>query len=185
MRAHRQRAGRRIDGRRGVVERAAMRIAGLGLQADLDRNLLRSSRVNAALRHVGAHAQHVLLADVEVHVDRIELHDGGEHGRRRRAADILADRDLARRDDAVERRRDLGVVEVELGQLRVDLRLVRVACGVARGQRLVVVGLGRGLPRHQLGLPLEVACVCFRSPPRRLRRPSPVRASPGRARARW
>ena len=52
---------------------------------------------------------HVLFADIEIHPDRIELDDGGEHGRRVVAADIFADRDLARGHDAVERRRHLGI----------------------------------------------------------------------------
>ncbi len=38
--AHQQRAGRRGDARRGVVERSLVRIARLALQADLDRDFL-------------------------------------------------------------------------------------------------------------------------------------------------
>ena len=102
--------------------------------------------------------KHVLLADVEVHVDRIELHDGREHGRRRAAADILADRNLPRRHDTVERRRDMGVVVVELGELGVGVGLVVGGLrGIAVGQRLIVRRPGvRGLCATQLGLPLEL-----------------------------
>ena len=83
---------------------ADVRIALFGLQPDLDRDFLEVLGRQPALADLGADAQHVLLADVEIHVDRIDLHDGGQHGRRGAAADIGADRDLARGDDAVEGR---------------------------------------------------------------------------------
>ena len=100
-----------------------MRIAFVGLQPDLDRHLLELRLGDAAPPHLGADVQHVLLADVEVHVDRIELDDGGELGRAA-GADQLADRHQARGDDAVERRLHLGVAEIDGGLLGVGLRLL-------------------------------------------------------------
>ena len=70
-------------------------------------------------------------------------------------ADQLADRDLARGDDAVERRGHVGIAEIDLGLLLVGLRRLQVGLRrVARRQRLVVIGLGRDLPVHEIGLAL-------------------------------
>ena len=46
--------------------------------------------------------------------------------RRRAGADQLADRDLPRGHDAVERRGDVGVAEIDLGLLLVGLRRLQV-----------------------------------------------------------
>ena len=72
-----------------------MRIAGLALEADLDRNLLEIFEGDAAGFDAGADALHIALADGEVHVDRLEL-DYGRKRRRTAGADELAQRDLAR-----------------------------------------------------------------------------------------
>ena len=93
---------------------------------------------------------------IEIHVDRIELHDGGEH-LRAAGADQLADRDLARRDDAVERRHHLGVVEIDLRLLGVGLRLEQFRLGgIAVGGGIVERRLRCGLAAHQLLLTFEV-----------------------------
>ena len=98
--------------------------------------------------------QHVVLADVEIHIDRVELHDRGEHGRRV-AADELADRHLPRGDDAVERRRDLGVAEIDLCLLVVDLRLIEGRPARRRVcQRLIVLAWVETLLLEQLCLSL-------------------------------
>ena len=82
--AHHQRPGRLVDGRRGVIEIALVRIAVLGLQADLDRQPRQLVRRDAAATRFGADPDDVLLVDIEVHIDRIERDDGGELGRRSR-----------------------------------------------------------------------------------------------------
>ena len=108
----------------------------------------------AAAGEIGAHLQHVALAGGEIHPDRIELHDGGEHGRRV-GADQLADRDLPRGHHAVERRGHVGIAEIDLGLPFIGLRGLQVGLrGVALRQRLVVIGLGRHLLGHQSGLPV-------------------------------
>jgi hypothetical protein len=67
-----------------------VRKAGLGLQADLDRQLPEIVRRHARAAGFLPDPQHVLFVDVEIHLDRIERHDGGEL-RRRRRADQFAD----------------------------------------------------------------------------------------------
>jgi len=80
-----------------------MRKAAFGLQSNLDRDFHQILACQSALSGVGADTQHILLADVEVHVDRLLLNDGGENGRRAGTANKFADRDLPRRHDTVER----------------------------------------------------------------------------------
>jgi hypothetical protein len=56
------------------------------------------------------------------------------------ATDKLADGDLPRRHDAVERRLHMGVVIVEAGKLGIGLRLLEIGSrGVAGGESLVVL----------------------------------------------
>ena len=70
-------------------------------------------------------------------------------------ADKLTDRNLPRGHDAVERRDHVGVAEIDLGLFLVGLRRLQIGLRrVALRQRLVVVGLGRDLPRDQIGLAL-------------------------------
>ena len=151
-----ERAGRRSDGRRRIVERPLVRIAGLVLQADFDGDLLQILRGDPAFGHVGADAQHVLLADVEIDVDRIELDDR----RKRRGAGAPTsspDRHLPRGDDAVERRLDLRIAEIELGLLDIGRRLLLLGrVGIALGRRLVEILLrGDDLLGDQLLLALD------------------------------
>jgi hypothetical protein len=68
--AHGKRPGRPIDGGRNVIQRAPIRISLVGLQSDFDRILLEVFRGHAEAPHVGANVQHLLLVDVEVHVNR-------------------------------------------------------------------------------------------------------------------
>ena len=104
--AHGERTGRLVDGGRGVVEIALVRIAVLGLQADLHRKPRQIGRAHAAAAGFGAHLQHVLFVDVEVYIDRIERDDGRQL-RRRGRADEFADRHQMRGGDAVEGRATL------------------------------------------------------------------------------
>ena len=130
--------------------------------------------------------QHVLLADVEVHVDRVDLDDGGELGRAI-GADQLADRHLSRRHDAVERRLHLGVAELIAACL-----VSTCACFSLAARRIPV---GRGIVERDLGGDLAARRgrsgarsrppSASPSPARRPRRPAPARASACRARARW
>ena len=102
-----------------------MRIIGLVLQRDFDLIADQIGGGAALTREIGAHLQRVALARSEIHPDRIELHDGGEHGRRVRS-DQLPDRHLTRGDDTVERRGDVGIAEIDLGLLLVGLRRLQV-----------------------------------------------------------
>src|SRR5207237_4784099 len=99
--AHLQRPGRLVDIWRCVVEQAFVRIAGLGLQAHLDRYLVDElGGAHTSLGHGSAHALHIAFAQVEPDPDRVELHDAGKLTRLL-AADQLAYRNLARGDHAV------------------------------------------------------------------------------------
>ena len=96
-----------------------MRVVAFGLQPDFNgKHFTRLAlAVSTAAREVGANSQHVALADVENHVHRVELHDGGQH---RRTVGIGTEYELAQRDfpldyDAVERRGHLSVAEIDLG----------------------------------------------------------------------
>ena len=100
--------------------------------------------------------QHVLFVDVEIHIDRVERHDVGKL-RRRRDADQFADRDQMRADDAVERRRDIGIAVIDRRDLGVDLGLLQVGLGVlARRRRSIERCLRDRLSLHQIRLPLEI-----------------------------
>ena len=136
-------------------------IAGFALQPDLDRKLLEIASGQPLARRLGSYPQDVLLIDIEGHVDRIELHDGGKLGRRS-GADQFADRDEMGADDAVERRGDIGIAEIDGGDLGVDLGLLQVGLGiVARRGGLIEGGLRDRLPRNQVRLALVVGLGLF------------------------
>jgi len=71
--AHGKRPGRPVEGGRNVIQRAPIRISFVGLQPDFDRVLLELLRAHAEPPHVRANVQHLLLVDVEVHVNRSGL----------------------------------------------------------------------------------------------------------------
>ncbi len=58
-----------------------MRTAVFGLQSDLYRHHLDVIGREPASRDIFADTQDILLADVEVHMDRVMLNDRGEHRR--------------------------------------------------------------------------------------------------------
>ena len=80
-RAHGKRPGRPLDGGRHVIERAPIRISLIGLQADFDRILLQLFLADAEAPHVRTNIQHLLLIDIEIHVNWSGLHDSCELGR--------------------------------------------------------------------------------------------------------
>jgi hypothetical protein len=123
---------------------------------DLDRQLPEFAHGNAATARLFPDTQHILFVDVEIHIDRIELHDGREL-RRRRRADQLANRDQMGADDAVERRNDFGVTVIDRGDPGIDLGLLQIGLRIVAGGRGAVERrLRDGLPLHQIRLPSEV-----------------------------
>ena len=84
-RARAQGAGGGIDLGGDIVQRAAMRETLLRHQSDIDRNLAELGEGHAMLLHDLADAQHILLAEIEAYVNRLDLNDGGEIGRPRHA----------------------------------------------------------------------------------------------------
>ena len=109
-----------------------------------------------ALRHRCLDPQHLLLADREGGVDRIELHDGGELGRPG-DADQTAHRYEMRGDHAVERRGDLRVAEVDRGDRHPGLIVLYLGLvGIALGAGLVDLRLRGEVALAQRGLPGEL-----------------------------
>ena len=118
-------------------------------------------------RHAGVAARHLAvgrgqalvtqigrLVEGELEADRIDRHDGREHGRvaAKAAVHQIADGDAAVADASVDRRAQLGIfVEVELG--RMHHRLLRGDGGFRHPlglYALVVALLGDGLVVHEL-----------------------------------
>ena len=124
--AHHYGAGGRVEFGRDVLEHAFMRVAVFVHQADLDRDFCEIRLVQPALTHCRADAQHVLLADAEGRVDRVDLDQAGELGVRR-PADQRADRDEMLGHHTVERGYDLGVAEIDPGDGHAGLRVGDVA----------------------------------------------------------
>ena len=138
-----------------------MRISLVALQPDLDRHFLELLVADAEPSDLLAHAQDVPLADVEIHVDRIELNDGGELGRAV-GSDQLAFRNQPRRDVAVERRLDLGVTEIEFGLGGVGPCLLQPGLrGIAVGGGVVERRLRCDLANRKLGWRSYSASACF------------------------
>lgn len=140
-------------GGRGVVQCAFVRKAFLVLQTDLDWYLLEVLRGEAKPPHACLYTQHVLLADIEVHVDRI-----GRHNSRELCWAVDADQfshgDLPRGHDAVEWSFDLRITEIDAGLCRIHLRLLELgARGVAVSERIVEGGFRSHLPARQFDLP--------------------------------
>ena len=72
-----QSSGRRVDLRRGIVHVALVRIAFLALQPDFDRHIRQARRAqrDAVLGEVSLERQDLRLAQREIDVERIGLHD--------------------------------------------------------------------------------------------------------------
>ena len=153
-----------------------MRKAGLGLQSDFDRQVREIARLQSPPPGLRPDPQHVLFVDIEIDPDRVELHDGGEL-RRRRRADKFADRDEMRADDAVEWRGDMGIAVIDRRDLGVDLGLQQVRLRVvARRGGSIQRGLGKTACRWTILLlgacspprpacsvacaPVSAACAC-------------------------
>ncbi len=155
--AHIQRAGRWIDIRCDIVDHAFVRKVAICLQRDLDGHLANDVRGgDAVLRHRGADCLHVMLADGEIHPDRVELVDRCELGRRI-GADEFADRDETLRHSAIERRRNLRITGIDLRLLKIGLVLLdRSLIDVTVCARLVEICLRRDLPRDERLLAAEL-----------------------------
>ncbi len=159
--ANKQGAGRLVDLRRRVVHVTLVRIAVLPLQPDLDRD---AGKVCGPERKAGLGVapldrKDLRLAQVEIHVHRIGLHDGRQFGRPGRA-DKGADVDEVMRHGPVEGRNHTGIAEVGLRKLDRRLR-VEDAGGslVAVGLRLLEHGLAGKIVLGQGRLPLVLGVV--------------------------
>ena len=123
QRSDRKRAGALVEIGRDVVDDALVRKSRLRLRSDLDRDRAQVLQRQPLFAQLLADLEYLLLVDVEVHVDRIDLDDGGEL-RWRAGADESTRVDQSRRDDAREWRLDVGVGEIDLGLLHLALGLV-------------------------------------------------------------
>ena len=95
----------------------------VGLQSDFDRILFELLRGDAEAPHVRANVQRLLLVDVEVHVNRSGLDDGGELGGAI-GPHQLSQRHEARRDNPVKGSLHLRITKVERGLRDIDLCLL-------------------------------------------------------------
>ena len=95
--------------------------------------------------------QYLLFAQIGNHVDRIELGNLGQCGLLSSATDEIAGIDQMLAGDAVERRSDLGIGEIQLGQRHLRLRTEQLGLG---GRPLigpcVDIDLGRGILFEEL-----------------------------------
>ena len=137
--------------------------------------LCSSAKRQPALVQIGADLQRLLRADIGDHVDRVELGDFGERGLLAVAADDIARIDQVLAHLAVERRPDLGIAEVQLGQRDLRLRRQHVRLGarslvvpvidldlggrVLLHQRRVSADLGLGVEQRRLRS-CTCACAC-------------------------
>ena len=136
-------------------------VAGVVLQPDLDRNRRHFLLADAEPAHLRPDLENFLLADGEVHIDRVGLHDGGELGRAI-GSHQLAQRHLARRHDPVEGGLHLRIAEVERGLLGLDLGLLQLRRRrVLIGRGIVERDLGGDLAARQVGLALIVHLRLF------------------------
>ena len=125
----------------------------VGLQSDFDRILFELLRGDAEAPHVRANVQRLLLVDVEVHVNRSGLDDGGELGGAI-GPHQLSQRHEARRDNPVKGSLHLRITKVERGLRDIDLCLLEPRpCRVAIGRCIVERLLRRDLAARKLGLP--------------------------------
>ena len=125
-------------------------------QPDLAGDFVDVLQRQVALGHVGADPQHILLAHVEGHPDRIDLDDGGELGRRG-DADQGAHRLEMVGDHPVEGRLHLGVAEIDRGDVDPGLGIQDVGIQrVALRPGLVEVRLGAVAFRRQIRLALQL-----------------------------
>src|SRR5271155_1407351 len=102
-----------------------MRITLLILETDLHRDARKVSQIRRADRQsslgvASADRQELRLAQREIDVDRVGLHDRCERGRSGRA-DEIADIDLMIGNDAIERGENLGEAEVDIRSFEISL----------------------------------------------------------------
>jgi hypothetical protein len=110
-----------------------VRVAGFGLQPDLDGKCLEIVRRHPAPAASSRIRSNVLFIDVEIHPDRIERHDGGEL-RRRRGADEFADGARCALTTPSNGRGHIGITVIDRCDLGIDLGLKQVRLRViARG----------------------------------------------------
>ena len=159
--ANKQGAGRLVDLRRRVVHVPLVRIAVLPLQPDLDRDAGKvcGPERKARLGVAPLDRKDLRLAQVEIHVHRVGLHDGRELGRPGRA-DKGADVDEVMRHGPVEGRNHTGIAEVGLRKLDRRLRVENAGGSlVAVGLRLLEHGLAGKIVLGQGRLPLVLGVV--------------------------
>ncbi len=87
-------------------------------QADIDRHLVQIGEGQPVLTEIFPDLQNLLLAQIGDDIDRVELGDLGQRRLLTAAADDIARVDQMLADDAVERRPDLGVAQIDLVDLR-------------------------------------------------------------------
>ena len=132
--------------RRDVVEMSFVRIALLILETDLDRDARKVRQIRRTDRKsspgvASADRQELRLAQREIDVDQVGLHDGCECGRSGRT-DEIADIDLVIGNDAIERGENPGKAEVDIRGFEISL-INSNSSLVLLGDERLIVGLLR------------------------------------------
>ena len=149
------------------MDRALERKSGLIGQADIDRDLVQIGKSEPVLAQILPDLEDFLLAQISDDVNRVQLGDLGERGLLAPAADDIAGVDQVLANNAVKRRPDLGIAEVQLGQgdlclspeqLRLGARLF-VNVLIDRGLRRRILLYQLAVP-DELGLCVNQRCLC-------------------------
>src|SRR5262249_6780703 len=114
--SHQQRSGGRVERRCNILDRSLKRKPGLVRQRDVDPDFAQVCEGKPMLTQVLTNLQHLLFAKIGYYIDRIELSDLGQCRLLTAATDDITWIDQMLADNTVERRPNLGVAEVQLGQ---------------------------------------------------------------------
>ncbi len=114
--AHEQGPGRRVEPRLNKFDCAAVGKTLLVGKPDIDRHFVQIGEGQPMLAQILPDLQHRLLTQIGDHIDWVELGDFGECRLLSAAADDVAGVDQMLADDAVKRRPDLRIAQVQLVQ---------------------------------------------------------------------
>ena len=110
-----------------IIQRAFVRKSRFILQSDPDRSLAHIwIRLHAEFFHRVANAQGIALVEIEINIDGHDIVHSGQLGVAA-DADHVADIHQMTSDASAKRCGDMGVTEIQLGQIELRLRLVALA----------------------------------------------------------
>ncbi len=142
--ADQHRVGGAIDRYVDEIDRAFLFVGRPVGKTDLDLDAIGVAEFSGQLR-----LQQFALADRKRHIHRILADDGREHAAVR--ADDVAGRDIGFADLAVDRRRDIGIAEIDVRRVQIGLIGHDGALGLlVRGKRLIAGDDSAGILVEQI-----------------------------------